>query len=434
MENISATKFFIYFSEILGNRVLDQDNRFLGRVCDIAMRVNGEIYPKAFILVIKKGLFPRKFAQVEWENVSEVRDVIKLKVSPEKILYQKTRPKFDFTLCIDILDQQIIDTQDKKVVRVNDVHLLRVDNQLYLAHVDVGARGLIRRLEWSWLIDSLVRIFSPRSSYLLHEELIPWKNAQVLTVGRTKNLVRVDITREKLAHIHPTEIAEIIKDLGRAEKYSLFRSLSETLQRKVFSDLPTVQQVELMERLEDKEAVSLLENIPSDDAADLLLKLPRRKTNHLMKLMETKASKKLSKLLGFSKDSAGGLMTTEYLSLPQNAFVKDAMAKVRENVQFPGSIYHIYLIDDLNHLVGITSLRQFINVDPEKPLIETCQSRNIFVRTSDKIQEVALLLEKYKFSVLPVLNEDDVLQGVISIDDVMEELIAIAWKKYKEKL
>ena len=153
-----------------------------------------------------------------------------------------------------------------------------------------------------------------------------------------------------------------------------------------------------------------------------------------MKLMETKTSKKLSRLLGFSKNSAGGLMTTEYLTLPQDALVKDAWQKIKENSQYPGNIYYIYLVDDQQRLTGITALRNFINADPETPLMATCVPKKIFVRTDDRIEQVAVLLEKYKFSVMPVLNKEDILQGVITIDDVMEELISLTWSKYKGKL
>ena len=434
MNNNETTKFFIYFSEIFQEDIVDHNNRCVGKLCDIAMKVNGEIYPRAATLIIKRGLLKRRFAQVSWENVKEVGDVIKLNIGSDQITYEKGQLKHDFTLCIDILDQQIVDIHNKKVVRVNDVHLLKVDHQLYLAHVDVGIRGLIRRLEWTNTIDRIVKFFSPKSSYLIREEFISWKNAQVLTLGQAKNLLRVDVTREKLSQIHPAELAEIIKDLGKSEKYSLFKSLDIALQRKVFTGLAIAAQVELMELLDEKEAVSLLENIPSDDAADILLKLRKRKTLHLMKLMETKTSKRLGKLLKFSKDSAGGLMTTEYLYLPQEALIKDALLKIRENTQFPGSIYYIFLVDEEHHLAGWTSLRWFINADPDKPLIETCHPKKIFVHTKDRIEEVALLFDKYKFTVLPVVNETNILQGVITMDDVMEELISIVWKRYKEKL
>ena len=127
-------------------------------------------------------------------------------------------------------------------------------------------------------------------------------------------------------------------------------------------------------------------------------------------------------------------MTTEYLSLEQSTLVSDALAKIKDNTDFPGNIYNLYVVDQQNQLLGVAALRNFIDADPALPLILFLDPRKIFVRTTDDIEQVAVLLEKYKFSVVPVLNEENILQGVITIDDVMEELISIAWKKYKEKL
>ena len=428
------TKFFLYFSEILGREVRDERNRKVGRLCDVAMKISGEIYPKSHFLAIKRGMFLKEFAKVVWQDVKDIGEVIKLRTERAAILFEKKRMRCEFNLCLDILDQQIVDIDNRKVVRVNDVHLLRVDNQLYLAHVDVGSRGLIRRLGWTDIVDSVVKIFSPYSAYLSQEDFIPWKNTQVLTLGRAKNVLRLDVARQKLAQIPPTDLAGIMSDLDIFEKKHLFMSLDVDLQRRVFTDLTNVQQAELIAQLDEKESVNLLENIPADEAADLLMKLPNRKSRQLMKLLETKTSRKLRKLLKFSRDSAGGLMTTEYLSLEQSALVSDALAKIKDNTDFPGNIYNLYVVDQQNQLLGVAALRNFIDADPALPLILFLDPRKIFVRTTDDIEQVAVLLEKYKFSVVPVLNEENILQGVITIDDVMEELISIAWKKYKEKL
>ena len=139
-------------------------------------------------------------------------------------------------------------------------------------------------------------------------------------------------------------------------------------------------------------------------------------------------------LLGFEQDSAGGLMTMEYLHLDESALVSDAIQKIKDNVDYPGNLFHIYIVDEKHQLKGITSLRQFINEDPQKLLFDTCYPNDIFVRTDDGMEEIALLLEKYKFSSIPVLDENGIMQGVITSDDVMEELISLTWKKYKDQI
>ena len=429
-------KLFVYLSEILNSKIVDCNDVVIGRLSDIAMRMSDEVYPRpeAYIARRTKNFFQKEYAHINVDDVVAINEDFKLKIAKEQIHFQRTHLKYDFTLGNDILDQQVVDTDHQKVVRVNDVHLLRIDNHLYPAHVDIGLRALLRRLGYASLVDTLIRLFSPKAAYLIREDFIPWKNTQVLTSGRYKNVLRLDVVRKKLSQIPPTELAEIMEDLDIFEQLSLFKSLDVDVQRKVFADLATQEKNDLIDHMDDREAVNLIENIPADEATDLLLSLPKDKTRQLMRLMESQTSKELRKLLGFAKDSAGGLMTTEYLSLEEDAKVKDALSLIKENVSYPGNIYHIYIVDSKDHLLGATSLRQFINEDPDKPILETCYSPKVFVRTDDGMEEIALLLEKYKFSSIPVLDEEDILQGVITTDDVMEELIALAWSKYKDKL
>ncbi len=427
-------RLFVYFSEILGRNVVDSKNQQVGRLYDISMRLSEEVFPKAEAIVLERGLFNKEYAFVSLDKFKRLGNPLELTINLSDVIFQKELKLSDFSLRRHILDQQVVDTHDKKVVRVNDIHMLRVNNQLYLAHVDVGLRGLVRRLEWQSFIDFMVRLFHAQSPYLTQEEFISWKNSQVLTIGRGKNVLRSAMAREKLAKIPPTELAEIMEDLDIFEKFTLFKSFDVQLQRKVFTDMASDEKEELIDQLSDKEVVNLLENIPADEATDLLHQFPKEKTTKWMRLMHSATSKKLRMLLGYAQDSAGGLMTTEYLFLKGDALVKDALKKIKENVDYPGNIFHVYIIDDDYRLLGATSLRRFINADPESPLVDTCYPLKIFVRTDDDVEEVALLLEKYKYSSVPVLNDEDVLLGVITIDDVMEELISLIWKKYEGQL
>ena len=198
--------------------------------------------------------------------------------------------------------------------------------------------------------------------------------------------------------------------------------------------MATQEKCDLIDQLEDQEAVDLLENIPADEATDLLSSLEKDDRFKLLRKMESRTSKELRKLLGFAQDSAGGLMTTEYLFLREDAVVGDALKLLKNSVDFPGNIYHIYIVDENHCLAGSVALRNFINTDPGTPLMDVCYPNKVFVRTDDGMEEIALLLEKYKFTSIAVLDEKDVLQGVITSDDVMEELISLTWSKYKEKL
>ncbi len=428
-------KLFLYFSHLIGMDVLDSKGEYLGALHDLIMNPHGDIYPRATDLIVTTRQMRKQYALIRWEDVVYIEDEIRLKIEGDKVEFHPEPVKTDFTLRRDILDQQVVDTDDQRVVRVNDIHLLRVENQLYAAHVDVGLRALVRRLGWTYVTDHVIKVLNPKSSYLNHDELISWKNTQILPkLGRMKSVVKLDVKSNKLASIPPAALAEIMEDLDVFARVSLFKSLDSSLQNKVFTDMNLGHKTELIDQLEKKEITSLITNIPADEATDLLMRLPRNRTHELMGELGTETNKKLRKLLSFAKDSAGGLMTTEYLTVRPDATVEDGLKKIKENVTFPGSIFFLYVVDENHKYYGTTSLRHFINEDPRKRLIETCYQDNVYVYTDATVEEVALLLERHKTSSIPVLNHEDILQGVITIDDVMEELIALVWSKYKERL
>jgi CBS domain-containing protein/sporulation protein YlmC with PRC-barrel domain len=414
---------FLYFSQILGSQVLDSRGQLVGRLYDIAMNPASDIYPKATELILRRQSFPREYAKVNWEDISRIDENIRLKNAFDQVPFSKEMPKCDFTLRRDILDQQVVDTDDQRVVRVNDIYLLRIENQLHAANVDVGLRGIIRRLGWTAM------------EGFAKEELIPWKATQVLPkLGRMKSLLKVEVSKNKLSSIPPAALADIIQDLDIFARVSLFKSLDTPVQTGVFTDMTLTNKEELIDQLGEKEVSDLITNIPADEATDLLMKLPRDKTRHLLGLLGSETNKKLRKLLSFAKDSAGGLMTTEYLYLKSDSTVADALQKIHDNIHFPGTIFFLYVVDDNHKYLGTTSLRRFFNEKPEKLLLETCYPENIHVYTDDSVEQVALILERHKSSSIPVLNDQDILQGIITIDDVMEVLISLVWRKYEKKL
>ncbi len=396
--------------------IVDARGEYAAALHDLVMNPSSDIYPKATDLIVRRGALRKEFARIKWDDLAYIEDEVRLKIPADQLVFQKEMPKCDFTLRRDILDQQVVDTDDQRVVRVNDIHLLRVENQLYAAHVDVGLRALVRRLEWTGVVDAIVRLFNPKSSYLTQEELIPWKNTQILPkLGRMKSVLKLDVARNKLAGIPPAALAEIMQDLDVFARVSLFKSLDAKLQQKVFTDMNLTFKTELIDQLDQNDVTALITNIPADEATDLLMKLPRQQTHELMLRLGSETNKKLRKLLSFAKDSAGGLMTIEYLYLKPDATVADGLKKIKDNTAFPGSIFFIYIVDDNHQYLGTTSLRHFINEDPQRLLIETCYPEKIFVNTDDNVQEVALLLERNKTSSIPVLNKEGIMPGVSTI-------------------
>jgi magnesium transporter len=326
---ITADQYFIYFSQIMGHPVMDCNGKRVGRFYDFSMALSNDIYPRAKGVIIKRGLMIGEYAEIPMADVLKINAKTYLKCPGSVVQFQKVKINCEFGLRRDVLDQQIVDVQNRKVERVNDVHLLRAENQYHIAHVDVGLRALIRRLDWEPVVDAMVRLFRPKADYLTAQELVSWKNSQVLTIGNQKNVLRLDVARAKIAKIPPTALADIMKDLDMFEQASLFRTLAFDVQLKVFADMAPVDKLGLVDQLDDREVAQIVTNIPSDEAADFLTSLPRDRMQKLLVLMESTASKRLRALLGFRKDSAGGLMATEFLSLPGRATVGDAINVVK---------------------------------------------------------------------------------------------------------
>jgi magnesium transporter len=188
----------------------------------------------------------------------------------------------------------------------------------------------------------------------------------------------------------------------------------------------------LIEELKDKEISELLNSIPSDEATDFLEKLSKDKIDHLLSLMESKYSKKLSQLLGYSSDSAGGLMTTEYMAFPKDTPIDLVLKQIKERTFKGEPAQFVYIIDENNHLVGATNFRHLMLTDPQEPLQKAAFTKTYFVHLDSSVKEVAYLMEKYKYYAMPVVDENSVLQGIITVDDILSQVIAIAWRRFKK--
>ena len=192
-------QFFVYLFELLGKPVVDRDGRAVGKFYDFSMSLNNDIYPRAKSIIVCSGWFPRLYAEIFLVDVLRVEGKIFLKIPASSVMFQAAKIASDFALRRDVLDQQVVDVENKKVVRVNDVHMLKVDQQYHIAHVDVGLRALVRRLDLEPWVDAVIRLFHPAADYLKAEELVSWKNSQVLTLGNQKNVLKLDVARAKIA-------------------------------------------------------------------------------------------------------------------------------------------------------------------------------------------------------------------------------------------
>ena len=423
-----AAQMFIYFSEILNKDVLDSERKLIGKVWDISLKF-GEIYPTADELIVRRGLFKKMYIGIPWKQVAGVEEEITLEQSAGTIQASLAPKEYEVLLRRDILDQQVVDTYNHKVRRVNDVHLLRVDHELMIAHVDIGLRGLMRRMGWEKAVDYCVSRIKRNAHYLTKTSLVSWKCVHPVALNPASLTMKLSLSQKQLSSIPAADLGEIILDLNLNQRMALFKSLDIKTRAKIFENLELEEQKTMLKELDKKDAAQILNNMSSDEATDLLENLPKNTTENLLTLMESSRAKKLSMLLGYSSDSAGGLMNTDYVSLPETITVEKAIEYIKNQTSEYEIVPYIYIVNDKNHLKGVTTVRRLLFAQPQDSILKTTFPKTLQVHLHDSCKEVAFMMDKYKISSIPVVDENKYLHGIITMDDVLNQVISIAWRK-----
>ncbi|MEI6631542.1 MAG: CBS domain-containing protein [bacterium] len=431
-QGIKKEGMFIYFSQIMDRPVIDSQGEFLGRIYDIVVKPT-EVYPQSALLIIRKGFPNRKYAVVNWPDILEL-DIkeTRLKIEGSRLKFSEMHNnKEELALRRDILDQQVVDTYNHKVIRVNDIHFLFVDYSLMVAHVDISTRGLVRRLGFEKVFDLLIGMLNKNASYLKTENLISWKHIQPLSINPVSMTIKVNIPQKQLGKIPAADMGEIFLDLNMNHQIALFKSLDLNNRAKIFTNIDFKTQKRLIEELPSKEIAEVLSAMPSDEATDFLEKLPKNTVTSLLALMENIHSKRLSQLLGYSSDSAGGLMTTDFISFVKETPVELVLKQIKERSFKVEPAQFVYIVDEANRLIGSTNFRRLILADPKEPVQKTAFTKMYFVHLNSGVKEVAYLMEKYKYNAIAVVDDNNVLQGIITVDDILSQVISIAWRRLK---
>jgi magnesium transporter len=326
----------------------------------------------------------------------------------------------EIPLAQDVLDRQIVDTDDAKVERVNDLHLLRARGELRVAHVDVGFRGLVRRMGWQRGVDALIGRMLPHSRYLTVEKFLPWKHVQPLSAGTAR--VRLALARRALGQVHPSDLAEILEDLDRRERAVLFRDLPVRSAADALEESGPGLQRELLRMLEPQKAADIVEEMQPDAAADLLAELPKAESDEILAAMDEPEAREVEQLLNYDENSAGGMMNTEYLKLSPGMSAQAALQAVREQAKEIAQVHDCFVLQRDRRLVGVLSLRDLLLAPPEMPVDEIMHEHPAPLSPSDPPPKVAELAAKYNLFTLPV-ERDGKLLGVVTVDDVLEKVL-----------
>ena len=409
-----------FLSEILGHTITDIDGRYIGKLEDlIAREFKDATHPIVDAVVIKDR---NKTMIIPYILVMALfAPSIPLKCRVEEItLYAPSEN--DIFLSRDVLDKQIIDKDGARVVRVNDLELVRVNSTLYVGNVDIGIRAILRRLG----MEKAAR----RITSLLHlpdsQTFISWDDVELL---RHDPFMRLRVPVETISELHPADVAEIISDMNKLESGALLEALNMEQLADTLEEVETDFQADLIKNMSDEKVADILEEMEPDEAADLLAELPEDRSRDLLALMNKEDSDDVRKLLSYPEDSAGGIMTTEYACVPPHVTAQEAIRFLRQNASDAETLFYVYVTDGQDHLVGVFSLKNLIFAEPTAPVEDFMEDRVKSVNLNDKQDDVAQVITKYDLLAIPVVDDQNMMHGIVTVDDALDKVIPTAWKK-----
>lgn len=414
-----------YLSELLGKPVTDVEGERIGSLEDVIAVNQGEVpHPIIVAISVKQA---KGHSIIPFQNVAVfIAPAIPLNIRVSAIVpYQPTED--DLYLARDVLDKQIIDTDGIRVVRVNDLELARVNGSFYVANVDVGGLGLLRRLGMAKMAQTFIR----RLKKDIPPSVISWDDVELLPLDQP---MRLKVPGDKMADLHPADLAEIISDLSRSQSDDLLETLDIETLADTLEEVEPDFQASIVESMSDEKVADVLEEMAPDEAADLLAELPKDRSQDILKLMEDDEAEDVRKLLAYPEDSAGGIMTTEYVAISPELTAEQAIAFLRENANEAETIFYVYVIDQQNHLIGVFSLSDLILAKPGTSVCDFMHQRVVSVNLLDKQTDVAQAIAKYNLLAIPVVDDEDCLHGIVTSDDALDGIIPTAWKKRLPRL
>jgi magnesium transporter len=410
-----------YLSDLLRMHVLDRDGKAVGRASDVAVRL-GDTFPLVTSLLVQ----PRGHKQplvLPWSVVRSVSaDVVTLSVPASELVPSQVEPG-DVLLEASILDKQIVDVQGHRVVRVNDLKLGSVQGQVRLIAVGIGTRSFLRRVNLEGPALRLGGWFGKRPE----DHLISWEH--VHSLDESSQQLHLDLDREKLRRLNPADLADILGELSPDDRAAMVSSLDDETTAAAMEEMDFDLQKSVLDSVEAEKAADILEEIDPDDAADLVGDLPVERATQLLNLMEPEEASDVRSLLKYPDESAGGLMTPDYVALPVGLTAQQAIDYIRNVGDEPETIYYCYIVDEERRLYGVISLRNLITVPADTRLDDVMVRRLMTVQPFDSQEDVSRLIARYNLLAVPVVDADNRMLGIVTVDDAIDAVLPTRWKK-----
>ena len=412
----------IYISQLIGQKVWDAYGHELGHLQDLLVTASHKALPPVAALVLQGTHHKLKY--IASSQIATLWPSITLKVDAAKLsLYQ---PKSqDLHLKDRVLDQQIVDLEGRRLVRVNDLQIARKADLFMLTGVDVSALGMFRRLGVEKIAKTIAKILKrPAKS-----RVIPWEF--VASIEHDDPL-RLKVSQDRIVRMPPADIASILDDLDHHTTKALLQGFTNEDLADTLEESSIETQVAFLSQMEPERAADILEEMDPDEAADLLSDLPDQTSQNLLELMEDEEADEVRGLLDYPEESAGGIMTTEFAQIPDNITVGEALEYLRQSKDALEDevMYYVYILDKQQTLVGMISLRDLVISPLDQKLDAWKSEKPITVDPHSPQDEVAYIIAKYDLLSVPVVElETGKMLGIVTVDDALDTVLPTAWKK-----
>jgi magnesium transporter len=414
----------LYLSQVIGRPVRDRNGEPIGKIADLIVAV-GDSYPPVTGVVVETE---RRRIFVPWSSVDTLdASGARLRTATVDIESFRQRPD-EILLRADLMDKQIVDIDGRKVVRVNDLRLDEVDGVLRLVAVDVGAAGLLRRLG----LEDIFRKVARALGRPVPERFIDWEDVDPVETSIAS--IKLRVPHQGLAELHPADLASIIDQLAPRDRAGVLASLDNEAVADAMEEMEPDTQVEVLEDLTPERAADILEEMSPDDAADLVADLSDDARDEILALMESDEKAEVQELLSYPEDTAGGIMTTEFVAVPATLTAGQTIDRLRELEPDAETIYYVYVVDDDGRLVGVLSLRDLIVAQPDTPISEVMIREPVAVGVLADEDEVAEVVAHYNLLAVPVVDDAGRLVGIVTVDDAIDTVLPNAWKRRVPRL
>ncbi|HBC73596.1 MAG: hypothetical protein A2008_07355 [Candidatus Wallbacteria bacterium GWC2_49_35] len=414
-----------FLSEILSVKVYDKNDKFVGYIDDVAIDASENIrHPYVSAMIVRSG---KNITAYDYSAFVEYRyDYFELGSDQAPLPIKLTsdgeyESDTEILLKRDVLDKQIVDTSGMRLVRVNDIKLTFVKNGIVTIGADIGPTGLMRRLSLSRIYKAAAALFNKK----IPDQIISWQFVEPIGTSH-KNKIRLVVPYAKLSLLHPADIADIIEELSVQESTEILKSLDEETAAETLAEIEEQDlQISLIESLGTEKAADILDMMPPDEAADILGDLSEMQAEQILSDMNSQGAEEVRELMSHDEDTAGGLMTTEYISFPETFNVEQALAEYRLIAPNIEMAYYLYVEEKGGYLKGVLTLKDLVVARPYQKLTEIMNRKVAFCLLDERKEDVAEKIARYSLLAIPVVDGEDVLKGIITFDDVMDTIIEI---------